>query len=137
MNLDQLDKLPKLTIESEIWDMTWILNKTARLVERYKIEVAVTIKKSNSVTIDIAIVSLFAPSAPEVAMLFARDLYDYVKSRIIKKQIKPKLTAPPDKDIQSLPQKIRYKRSIEIKISWNKEWEKQGFAHDEKDHELK
>jgi hypothetical protein len=64
--LGQLDNLPKLTIESEIWDMTWILNKTARLVERYNIEVAVSIKKSNSVTIDIAIVSLFTELTYEV-----------------------------------------------------------------------
>jgi hypothetical protein len=137
VNLGQLDNLPKLTIESEIWDMTWILNKTARLVERYNIEVAVSIKKSNSVTIDIAIVSLFTELTSQVAMLFARDLYDYVKNRMTKKQPKPKLTAPTDSDQQALPQKIRYKKTIEIKISWNKEWEEKGFAHNEKDHELK
>jgi hypothetical protein len=117
--------------------MTWILNKTARLVERYNIEVAVTIKKSNSVTIDIAIVSLFTAFTSQVAMLFARDLYDYVKNRMTKKQIKPKLTAPTDSDQQALPQKIRYKKTIEIKISWNKEWEEKGFPHDKKDNKLK
>ncbi len=137
MNLDQLDNLPKLTIESEIWDMTWILNKTARLVERYNIEVAVSIKKSNSVTIDIAIVSLLTAFTYEFQKQFARDLYNYVKNRIIKKQTKPKLTTPTDNDQQALPQKIRYNKTIEIKISWNKEWEERGFANDKKDNKLK
>ena len=137
MNLDQLDNLPKLTIESEIWDMAWILNKTARLVERYNIEVAVSIKKSNSVTIDIAIVSLLTAFTYEFQKQFARDLYNYVKNRIIKKQTKPKLTTPTDNDQQALPQKIRYNKTIEIKISWNKEWEERGFANDKKDNKLK
>ena len=137
MNLGQLDNLPKLTIESEIWDMTWILNKTARLVERYNIEVAVSIKKSNSVTIDIAIVSLLTAFTYEFQKQFARDLYNYVKNRIIKKQTKPKLTTPTDNDQQALPQKIRYNKTIEIKISWNKEWEERGFANDKKDNKLK
>jgi hypothetical protein len=137
VNLDQLDNLPKLTIESEIWDMTWILNKTARLVERYNIEVAVSIKKSNSVTIDIAIVSLLTAFTYEFQKQFARDLYNYVKNRIIKKQTKPKLTTPTDNDQQALPQKIRYNKTIEIKISWNKEWEERGFANDKKDNKLK
>lgn len=139
MNLDQLDNLPKLTIESKIWDMTWILNKTARLVERYNIEVAVRIKKSHSFIIDIIIFSIF-PIAYEIQKRFADDLYDYVKGKQIQTKIEPKLTEPTYEGKQALPQKrkkVRYNKTINIKISWNKEWEEKGFEHDEEDDKLK
>ena len=140
MNLDQLDNLPKLTIESGIWDMTWILNKTARLVERYNMEVVVKIKRSNSVIIDIIIAAAFGPVISEIGKRFADDLYDYVKGKQIQTKIEPKLTEPTYEGKQALPQKrkkVRYNKTINIKISWNKEWEEKGFEHDEEDDKLK
>ena len=137
MNLDQLDNLPKLTVESGIWDMTWILNKTAILVERYNMEVVVKIKRSNSVIIDIIIAAAFGPIISEIGKRFADDLYKYVKDKITRKLNKPILAEPMFEEKQALPSTIINDRKEDIKISWNKAWEEKGFEHDKEDGKLK
>jgi hypothetical protein len=137
---------PTLIIESNVWDMTWILNKASRLVEKYEVPITVTIEKSNSVEVQI-ILGVIGGAAgvtfvSEVSRLLAHDLYYYVKGRIYtqrtgekppkRKPRKKKLAAVSSREKGLLRDEIQ-KPEKEIKMKWNDSWEKEGLPTDKED----
>lgn len=132
---------PTLIIESNVWDMTWILNKTARLVEKYKSPITINIKNSNSVEVEIIFGIVVGGFGGEMAKLFAHDIYFYVKSRIFKKETgmkPPKRRTVKKGAFREEKYEKYYDKKIEmpekeIEIRWNKRWEEEGFPTDDKD----
>lgn len=125
--------------------MTWILNKTARLVEKYEVPITVSIEKSNSVEVQI-ILGMVGGAAGgafigEVAKLFAHDIYFYIKGRIYKQRFgekPPKRKPMPRKTDTSISREGELRQNVqkpkkEIEIRWNNSWEKEGLPTDEED----
>lgn len=132
---------PTLIIDSNVWDMTWILNKTARLVEKYEVPITITIDKSNSVEVQIIFGLVGGAFGGEMARLFARDIYFYAKEKLIKQRTgkKPPQIKSPQKKMdmmisrdQGARKKVqRLKKEIEIR--WNDRWEEEGLPTGEED----
>lgn len=140
MAVSNKDK-PTLIIDSNVWDMTWILNKTARLVEKYELPITITINKSNSVEVQIIFGLIGGAFVGEMARLFAQDIYFYAKEKLIKQRTgtKPQKMKSPQKKMDMITSReLGARKEVqrpkkEIEIRWNDAWEEEGLPTGQED----